>query len=178
MVTNTMNALNAFDLRSIQNTKLNKSSAIDEDIVSAILTSKDPCKRTNELGHITGSGLVIMDGKVLLIFHPYIKRWFQPGGHIDEGESPIEAAIREVYEETGYVCVLDGDGLEPIDIDVHEIPANPKKGEGAHLHIDLLYRLRVVREERSPEDIECRWFTFDQVESIRIQRALALLVNK
>ena len=170
--------MKTFNPQNIQNTKLNKSSAIDENIISAILAYEDPCKRTNELGHITGSGLVIKDGKVLLILHPYIKRWFQPGGHIDEGETPIEAAIREVYEETGCVCCLDGDSLEPIDIDIHEITANPKKGEGAHLHIDLLYRLRVVREERSPEDIECRWFTFDQVESIRIKRALALLMNK
>ena len=116
--------------------------------------------------------MVIKDDKVLLIFHPYIKRWFQPGGHIEEGDSPIEAAIREVYEETGYFCELDSDNQDPIDIDIHEIPENPKKSEGAHLHIDLLYRLRVLRQEKSVEDIEFQWFSFGDVESIRIQRAL------
>jgi len=140
-----------------------------------ILTSSNPFSRVTTQGHITASGLVIKDDKALLIFHPHIKRWFQPGGHIDEGDSPIEAAIREVYEETGYVCELGSDNQDPIDIDIHEIPENPKKGEGAHLHIDLLYRLRVLRKEQSTEDIECRWVAFRDIESIRIQRALAKL---
>ncbi|MBU3549522.1 MULTISPECIES: NUDIX hydrolase [unclassified Polynucleobacter] len=141
----------------------------------AVLKSSNPFSRSTTQGHITASGLVIKDDKVLLIFHPYIKRWFQPGGHIDEGDSPIEAAIREVYEETGYICELDANSQEPIDIDIHEIPENSKKGEGAHLHIDLLYRLRALRQEQSAEDIECKWFAFSEVESIRIQRALAKL---
>ena len=141
-----------------------------------ILASKNPFSRSTIQGHITVSGLVVKDGKALLIFHPYIKRWFQPGGHIEEGDSPIDAAIREVYEETGYVCELDTDNQDPIDIDIHEIPENLKKGEGAHLHIDLLYRLRVLRQEQSTEDIECKWVTFSDIESIRIQRALAKLV--
>ncbi|MBU3616951.1 NUDIX hydrolase [Polynucleobacter sp. JS-Polo-80-F4] len=141
-----------------------------------ILASSNPFSRSITHGHITASGLVIKNGRVLLIFHPHIKRWFQPGGHIEEGDSPIEAAIREVHEETGYVCELDSENQDPIDIDIHEIPENPKKGESAHLHIDLLYQLRVLREEQSLEDIECRWFAFADVESIRIQRALAKLV--
>jgi ADP-ribose pyrophosphatase len=140
-----------------------------------ILASKNPFSRSAIQGHITASGLVVKDDKVLLIFHPYIKRWFQPGGHIDEGESPVEAAIREVYEETGYVCELDSVNQNPIDIDIHEIPENPKKSEGAHLHIDLLFCLRVLRQEQSAEDIECAWFAFGDVESARIQRALGKL---
>lgn len=140
-----------------------------------ILQSKNPFSRANTLGHITASGLVIHENKVLLIFHPYIKRWFQPGGHIDEGELPVDAAIREVYEETGFVCSPDSEVPELLDIDIHEIPANPKKGEGPHLHIDLLYRLKVLGQEKSPEDISRKWFSFDQVESIRIQRALTKL---
>ncbi len=140
-----------------------------------ILTSSNPFARTTQEGHITASGLVIHENKVLLIFHPYIKRWFQPGGHIDEGESPVDAAIREVYEETGFVCSSESEIPELIDIDIHEIPANPKKAEGPHLHIDLLYKLKFLRQEESTEDISCKWFSFDQVESIRIQRALAKL---
>lgn len=29
--------------------------------------------------HLTASGIVIKDDSVLLIFHRYIKEWFQPG---------------------------------------------------------------------------------------------------
>lgn len=140
-----------------------------------VLNSHAPYSRSTAEGHITASGLVIQYDKVLLIFHPFIQRWIQPGGHIDEGETPIQAAIREVFEETGLVCELDPEHIEPIDIDIHEIPTNPKKGEDAHLHIDLLYKLSVLRQETSAEDIECRWFSFDNVDSFRIQRALTKL---
>lgn len=140
-----------------------------------ILASDNPFSRANRMGHITASGLVINDGKALLIFHPYIKQWFQPGGHIDDGEAPIQAAIREVFEETGVVCESLSEFLDPIDIDLHEIPTNLKKGEGAHLHIDLLFALQVIEEQESPEEIEKAWVPFDQVSSPRIKRALLKL---
>ena len=143
-----------------------------------ILDSENPLSRSNPLGHITASGLVIKDGKVLLIFHPYIKQWFQPGGHIDDGELPIEAAIREVYEETGILCEPTEGRLDPIDIDLHEIPANPKKGEGTHLHIDLLFLLQVIEERESPEDIQKAWVPFKEITSPRIQRALQKLQDQ
>lgn len=143
--------------------------------VHSILNYENPCNRSNNLGHITASGLVIKDGAVLLIFHPYIKTWLQPGGHIDDGESPIDAAIREVYEETGLVCILDSETSEPIDIDVHEIPENPTKGEDAHLHIDLLYCLKISHQEKSEEDIAYAWISFDKIECHRIKRALVKL---
>lgn len=143
-----------------------------------ILDSENPLSRSNPLGHITASGLVIKDDKALLIFHPYIKQWFQPGGHIDDGELPIEAAIREVYEETGILCEPTEGRLDPIDIDLHEIPANPKKGEGTHLHIDLLFLLQVIEERESPEDIQKAWVPFKEITSLRIQRALQKLQDQ
>ena len=140
-----------------------------------VLSSRDPYSRSIKQGHITASGLVIKDGKALLILHPYIKQWFQPGGHIDDGEEPVRAAIREVYEEAGVVCESLNGFLEPVDIDLHEIPENPNKGEGVHLHIDLLFVLKALKEEESPERIEKAWVPFDQISSPRIQRALQKL---
>lgn len=143
--------------------------------IEMIMRASNPYSRENLEGHITASGLVIQNNKVLLILHPHIKKWFQPGGHIDEGELPIEAAIREVYEETGLVCMSAIENPDPIDVDVHEIPANSSKNEGAHLHIDLLYQLKVLREEAPLEKITKGWFSFDQIESPRIQRAISRL---
>jgi 8-oxo-dGTP pyrophosphatase MutT (NUDIX family) len=143
-----------------------------KSVCDEVLSSKDPYSRSTKQGHITASGLVIKDGKALLIFHPFIKQWMQPGGHIDEGEEPIQAAIREVFEETGVVCEPLNRFLEPIDIDLHEIPANPSKGEDVHLHIDLLFILKALKEKESPEEIEKALVPFSQIINPRIQRVL------
>ena len=140
-----------------------------------VLSAIDPYSRSTKAGHITASGLVIREGRVLLIFHPYIKAWFQPGGHIDDGESPIDAAIREVYEETGVICKPIDRYLDPIDIDLHEIPANPLKGESAHLHIDLLFLLDVVGEGESAERIQKTWLSVEEVSNTRLRRVFSML---
>ncbi len=49
----------------------------------------------------TAGGMLIHEGKVLLVKHKKLRIWLNPGGHIDEGELPHEAAEREFFEETG-----------------------------------------------------------------------------
>jgi 8-oxo-dGTP diphosphatase len=52
--------------------------------------------------------LVVRDDQVLLVRNsprgPYPGGWTLPGGGIDHGESPHQALVREVAEETGLVC--------------------------------------------------------------------------
>jgi 8-oxo-dGTP pyrophosphatase MutT (NUDIX family) len=48
-------------------------------------------------------------GRILLTKNASFDQWFPPGGHIEPGESPKEAAIREMREETGLV-------VEPVRI--------------------------------------------------------------
>jgi len=50
--------------------------------------------------------ILIKDGKILLLLRSDKSRWMPgvygpPGGHIDPGESPKQAAVRETYEESG-----------------------------------------------------------------------------
>lgn len=40
-------------------------------------------------------------GEVLVILHRRLKTWLPVGGELDSGETPIEAARRELFEETG-----------------------------------------------------------------------------
>lgn len=40
-------------------------------------------------------------GRVLMVFDRYRRTWELPGGHIETGESPRQAAARELLEESG-----------------------------------------------------------------------------
>lgn len=50
----------------------------------------------------------------LLIRDPY-ENWGLPKGHVEKGESPAQAAVREVREETGIDSVAVRETLETID---------------------------------------------------------------
>ena len=41
------------------------------------------------------------DGQLLLSRHRHRRTWETQGGHIEPGESPMDAARRELYEESG-----------------------------------------------------------------------------
>jgi 8-oxo-dGTP diphosphatase len=60
--------------------------------------------------HAAG-GVVVRDGAICLVHRPRYDDWSVPKGKVDDGESFEEAALREVWEETGLRCRL-GDELE------------------------------------------------------------------
>lgn len=57
------------------------------------------CKRGVTLG--ARAAIYNRKGEVLLVRHTYVSGWYLPGGGVGRGESILEAAYREVREETG-----------------------------------------------------------------------------
>ena len=49
-------------------------------------------------------GLVVRDGRVLLVHRPRYDDWSFPKGKLEPGEDWQDAAVREVEEETGLRC--------------------------------------------------------------------------
>lgn len=56
-------------------------------------------------GKTTTSGVLLTDGKYLLICKPNNSKWWDiPKGRVDQGESEVDAAVRELEEETSYIA--------------------------------------------------------------------------
>lgn len=126
--------------------------------------------------HVTGSAIVVGPRGALLLRHKRLGFWLQPGGHIDPGESPWEAALREAHEETGLqvsFADLDADGVPTlVHVDVHD-------GGRGHTHLDLRYVIDGGDVDPDPpegESQEIEWLDWaEAVERAGDDRLKALL---
>ena len=103
---------------------------------------------------MTGSGIVIGPRGLILHRHRRLGIWLQPGGHLEAGETPWAAALRESEEETG-LQIRDLEPEPPIfHLDVHA-------GGRGHTHLDLRYLLLADGADPAPPAAESqavRWF--------------------
>ena len=123
-----------------------------EQTVELLEYSAAPLDRTHyDPGHLTASAVVLSPDRhhVLLVYHPRLQRWLQPGGHVEREDRTVhDTARREVREETG--IELDADlPAALVAVDVHEIPATDT--EPFHLHHDLMFHF-VVPDRVVPHD--------------------------
>lgn len=122
----------------------------------------DPLSQDADPIHVTGSGLVVGPRGVILLKHKRLGFWLQPGGHIDPGETPWDAALRETHEETGldaqFAEHLDDAGVPPLThLDVHA-------GGRGHTHLDMRYLIDGGTADPAPpegESQEIDWFDWD-----------------
>lgn len=91
------------------------------------------------------------DGAVLLVRQAYRSRWGVPGGLLERGESPADAALREVREEVNLDVDLVGEPAAVVD----PVPQR----------VDMVFRARPAAGAdldavgpSSPEITEVRWF--------------------
>lgn len=139
--------------------------------------------------------MIIYLDHILLVNHKRIGAWLPPGGHLDDGELPHQACLREVFEETGVDCeivqgfspadnVVTGDGeafILPSPLCMHRVLAFEK---GAPVvHIDLTYLCRPVAasgqlpEIISTEEVHgARWCPLDELESLPLAKNVREIV--
>ena len=108
------------------------------------------------------AGVVIkQDGKYLLVQEKQEKvygLWNLPAGHVDEGDSIEETAVKEAKEETVYDVEL----VRKIDIFQDSVSTPPKHAFEARISGGSL---------QFPEDeiMDARWFSFDEILSMKDQ---------
>ena len=130
-------------------------------------------------GHFTASAFVLdpTHTRVLLILHGKLHRWLQPGGHVDPEDADIvQAALREVREETGLSEVRTLGGL--LDLDVHVIPE--RKADPAHKHFDVrvLLEAQSLEAEAGSDAQAAKWVPLDEVSSIESDESVQRAVRK
>ena len=117
--------------------------------------SEELFDETTTTHHITASAFVVSSRGVILHRHRRLGIWVQPGGHVDAGESPATAALRETREETG-LAVTHWAEEDLFHVDVHD-------GPRGHVHYDLRYLLRAPADDPQPppdESPDVFWFDF------------------
>ncbi|HEX7017758.1 MAG TPA: NUDIX domain-containing protein [Patescibacteria group bacterium] len=144
---------------------------------------------------LTAAGILLHQGKVLLVKHKKLGIWLNPGGHIEPNELPHQAAEREFWEETGVRVEAYTPGLEqakdeseylpnPLFTNLHWISkenyqartSNQESkdkvwGKGCEQHLGFLYLVRPINgqvafKENREETDGIAWFSEDEIDDL------------
>ena len=118
-------------------------------------------------------GIVLSEDKILLVKNkkddtstnsePW---WGYPKGHLEEGEKPSEAAVREVFEETGFEVEIVNN--KPVAESRYEIE---RSGEILQKTV-WFYEMEVVTPFKKEPDDE-----IDEIALVGFESALDLLTH-
>jgi 8-oxo-dGTP pyrophosphatase MutT (NUDIX family) len=97
-------------------------------------------------------------GPVFLLLD-YGKHWDYAKGHLEEGETAWQAAVRELREETG---IRQVDRVTRFERDMHYFFFSPKKGQVHKTVTYFLGRTRVEEVALSDEHSGYAWLGYDE----------------
>ncbi len=127
--------------------------------------------------HFTATGFVVNGDATLLHWHHRVQAWLPPGGHVEPNEDPVQTALREVKEETGFDVELIPTQITPEISDLDQVAA-PRtiliedvydQKVGKHQHIDMIYFCHLPGPRpTAPEGWQ--WFSADDLISNRASK--------
>jgi len=121
---------------------------------------------------------VVWRGAVLLHRHERLGRWLPVGGHVEPGETPDEAAVRETLEESGVAVELIGP--PPIAASGPRQLTRPRgvqleRIDDAHEHVDLVYLGRPSADYDGSLDgpASLGWYSPSQLSQLPLSEEIA-----
>jgi 8-oxo-dGTP diphosphatase len=98
---------------------------------------------------------------------PFVGMWALPGGNIDEGEKPLDAAVRELEEETG--LVIDSDNFYYVG-NFDKLYRDPRNKNC--ISYAFVVALNEIPEVIAGDDAtECQWNNVDKWGNINVDMA-------
>ena len=114
----------------------------------------------SDIKYCASAFVINKDKKILLIWHKKFNKYIQPGGHINFGETPKDAAIREVLEETHvHINVLDD---EPFSIE------NYHNNVGHQIDYQFLAYTSDEKVRKNDESFKAGWFSYEELDNIDV----------
>lgn len=101
---------------------------------------------------------------ILLMKHP--RRWDLPKGHVDDGETNLQCALRELHEETGITedDLRIEDGFKYKDRYIFETKKGKKKNKTLIVYLaELINDVEIVPTEHD----DYKWFDWDPPHAIQ-----------
>lgn len=128
--------------------------------------------------HFTATAFVAWRGQLLLHRHAKLAMWLPCGGHLEPGETPDAAAVREVFEESGVRVELVGERAlevsEPLQLVRPRGVQLELIGPG-HEHIDLIYFARPVEPYDGSLEVtepELGWYDPEEIARLPLTEEL------
>jgi 8-oxo-dGTP pyrophosphatase MutT (NUDIX family) len=116
------------------------------------------------------------DRRLLLVRHVEGDVWTTPGGMIEPGETPADAAVREAWEETGLVVAL----TRIVGVFGGELCTSTYSNGDRVAWVSTVFEARVTGGTLRPDHVETldvRYFGLDEMRELPRQRHVDLFVD-
>jgi len=115
---------------------------------------------------VSAGGVVINEQGMVLVVNQNGTSWSLPKGHVDPGEEPLQAAIREIREESG---ITDVQFLRPLGAYGRFKIGLVTREDMQEWKVLLFFLFKTNQNKLNPQDDhhpEARWVQPDEVENL------------
>ena len=114
----------------------------------------------------SAGGIVLSKEGLVLVVNQNNNSWSLPKGHIDEGEEKLEAAIREIYEESGIKKLQFIKELGSYERHRISLDGRDDKSELKTIYMFLFKTEEEILKPIDPANPEARWLKKEEVSNL------------